>query len=286
MFLSYLNLNLANPPTGKDGHRGIVKYLIETNLFDEIWILPVYVHQFTIKRLIDFNERIEMCERNFLSLETNKTKVKVLPTERVVNELLNGKHGTIDTITFIQQQNPSYTLHLIIGEDAYRDICNNKWKEGERYLLSVHLFFPISFFPYLYISHTLIYSIRLFQVSFVHVIDRLGLPPLSALSSSSPSLTLSSEDIIKQSKYKPFQRHTIPFLQNVSSTLVKSLNPYPYWPLPIENSLLVSMLDPLVYQYIKEKKLYNFSAEYQWKQRFLRGTILGVIVYLCLYYKK
>lgn len=72
-----------------------------------------------------------MCNLNFKKYETKETLIKVLPIEKEVNELCNGKHGTIDTVTFIKN-NFNVEVHLIIGEDAYRDICANKWKEGHR----------------------------------------------------------------------------------------------------------------------------------------------------------
>lgn len=47
----------ANPPTM--AHRGIVQSLVAQQLFDEIWVLPVYQHIFSDKRnnLADFDDR-------------------------------------------------------------------------------------------------------------------------------------------------------------------------------------------------------------------------------------
>jgi nicotinic acid mononucleotide adenylyltransferase len=124
---------LANPPTGKHGHLGIVQYLIDLEEFEEIWILPVYVHQFSSKQLIDYRDRLEMCRLSLekLNCGVSKTRVRVLPLEKEVNERCAGRHGTIDTVTHILN-NYNVTLHLVIGEDAYRDICLYRWKHGDR----------------------------------------------------------------------------------------------------------------------------------------------------------
>ena len=59
----------ANPPTGTGGHLGIVNALLsvqDPNKFDEIWVMPVYVHMFSEKRgkhMAAFAHRVEMCRR-------------------------------------------------------------------------------------------------------------------------------------------------------------------------------------------------------------------------------
>lgn len=66
----------GNPPTGKDGHLGIVKYLTSLS-FDEVWIVPVFVHMLSAKRdLLKFEHRMEMCEINFLSQSNASTSTE------------------------------------------------------------------------------------------------------------------------------------------------------------------------------------------------------------------
>lgn len=129
---------------------------------------------------------------------------------------------------------------------------------------------------------------RLFDVCYVHVINRLGLPPISSSTTTTFTTTATSssskQDQSKIVEYKPFRRHNVPFIEVVSSTLVRSLNPYPYWPLPIQNTLLTNLLDSEVYEYIKRKGLYNFSSQYLWKQRIFRGSFIGIMIYLCFFY--
>lgn len=51
----------ANPPTGRGGHGGIIEYLKNTNIFSEIWILPVYQHMYAAKnQMVAFEHRLEM----------------------------------------------------------------------------------------------------------------------------------------------------------------------------------------------------------------------------------
>ncbi|CAN0395978.1 unnamed protein product, partial [Scytosiphon promiscuus] len=57
-----------NPPTGRDGHSGMVDYFVNLGRFDEIWVLPVYQHMFSAKRSAmaergapTYEDRIEMC---------------------------------------------------------------------------------------------------------------------------------------------------------------------------------------------------------------------------------
>jgi hypothetical protein len=39
----------ADPPTGAQGHVGIVRALQQMNEWDEIWVLPVYRHAFMVR---------------------------------------------------------------------------------------------------------------------------------------------------------------------------------------------------------------------------------------------
>lgn len=38
----------ADPPTGQQGHLGIVQALQQLNEWDEIWVLPVYRHTYVV----------------------------------------------------------------------------------------------------------------------------------------------------------------------------------------------------------------------------------------------
>jgi nicotinic acid mononucleotide adenylyltransferase len=213
-----------------------------------------------------------MCRLSMEHLGNSLTRVRVLSLEQEVSESCGGRHGTIDTVSYILRSDPTVIPHLVIGEDAYRDICLNKWKHGE----------------------------RLFELCRVHVIERLGAPPdgshdcnifipssgSRSISSSSPLSSLVSSPsplpVCIPPKYRCYQRHHIPSLNNVSSTEIRAVSAFPYWPLPIENPLLVEELDPSVHSYLKSHGLYNFSEEVLWRQRRCRLYVLGLLSWTML----
>jgi nicotinic acid mononucleotide adenylyltransferase len=53
----------ADPPTGQQGHVGIVQALVDLDEeeWDEIWVLPVYRHTFSVRRTIFCG----MCTKSF-----------------------------------------------------------------------------------------------------------------------------------------------------------------------------------------------------------------------------
>lgn len=125
----------ADPPTGRGGHLGILLHLIKTNLFDEIWIVPVYTHAFANKKnLQPFEHRVMMCKLNFERYSTTKTPVVVKELERIVCEAQSsssGRVGTIDLIRHIKATEPDIRLHLVLGADTFSDLTQGKWKESE-----------------------------------------------------------------------------------------------------------------------------------------------------------
>lgn len=124
----------GNPPTGDRGHTGIVKYLAKSNLFQEVWVLPVFKHQFSSKQsLSSFQTRVDMCQLAFESYSSKSCRVRVLKVEQEV-EAMVPKHGTIDTLNFIKSRFPQAHLHLILGSDTYHDIAVGKWKQGDKYV--------------------------------------------------------------------------------------------------------------------------------------------------------
>jgi hypothetical protein len=56
--------------------------------------------------------------------------------------------------------------------------------------------------------------------------------------------------------------HNLEFKQPISSTAVRQMNPYPYWPLVfINNRMLLSYVSHSVYSYMMKEKLYGFSRQ-------------------------
>ena len=127
----------ANPPTGNLGHLGVVKQL-SAKSFDEIWILPVYVHMFTTKKLESYEHRLFMCQKNFESVSNEKCVVRVLALEKIVTldhiarnpDEKNPRVGTIDIIRYIDKHYDNLDLSLILGMDTFNDLAAGKWKES------------------------------------------------------------------------------------------------------------------------------------------------------------
>lgn len=73
----------ANPPTGREGHAGVVEALVRLRKFDEVRVLPVYRHTFSSKRhqLASFAHRVSMCELAMGDLATQtKPQTAASPT--------------------------------------------------------------------------------------------------------------------------------------------------------------------------------------------------------------
>jgi nicotinic acid mononucleotide adenylyltransferase len=121
----------GNPPTGESGHAGIVRYLVQSGRFHEVWVLPVFRHQFSSKSsLSSFENRVELCQMAFEGYTTESCVVRVLTLERDVEEVVK-RHGTVDTLNYIREKCLEARLHLILGADTYNDIAMGKWKQGE-----------------------------------------------------------------------------------------------------------------------------------------------------------
>lgn len=149
----------ANPPTGLHGHQGMVRRLCQTEMFDEVWIIPVYTHIYPEKRrlLSDFECRMDMCRLCFEEESTPMTTVKVLPIEKDAFQLRNSSTecnggdstiylGTIDIIDYIREKccNEEDTLTIVLGGDTFMDLINEKWKQSRRYQTLCHLLRMIS----------------------------------------------------------------------------------------------------------------------------------------------
>jgi nicotinic acid mononucleotide adenylyltransferase len=143
----------ANPPTYLGGHAGIVRYLVKEDLFDEIWILPVYRHSYASKNALEqFEHRVQMCILNFECESTAACRVSVKTIERDVYQGLVREQeaaarahpqgcaaapagirmGSIDVIKWVRRRVPeTCQLSLVLGSDTHRDLCEGKWKQSE-----------------------------------------------------------------------------------------------------------------------------------------------------------
>lgn len=106
-----------NPP--HMGHIAVLKDLLTKNLFDGIWLLPVYNHAFG-KDLAPFQERIEMLK--ILIRDLGDTRVVVSEIER---ELGKSPSYSIDTVVELKRRHNNVEFHMIAGSDIKADL--DKW---------------------------------------------------------------------------------------------------------------------------------------------------------------
>lgn len=235
----------ANPPTGDAGHLGIVKYFVQTHLFSEIWVLPVYQHMFSEKKSLElYDHRMEMCRISMEPESSPHCVVRVLPIEKEAYEYYNNadrketmKVATVNVLDMLgQKYGESHVFHLVLGGDSYNDLIARKWKESDRLLSMVR----------------------------IEVISRAG------VEDKSPE---GLGDIDSPQETKRIFHRSIPWLTDISSSKVRSMRPFLFsvWPLILYEDLYNS-LHPKVYHYIKRNRLYMFSPAY-----FARRTLFGVL---------
>ena len=143
----------ANPPTGRGGHAGIVRWAATRAALpafggggvDEVWVLPVYAHAFADKRdMPDFEHRLRMCALAFgPGLPEVADRVRVLDVERTLAEAAGAveapaghavRVGTIDVVRHLMAEHPGVRFGLLLGADTYRDLLDGKWKDSAELL--------------------------------------------------------------------------------------------------------------------------------------------------------
>jgi nicotinic acid mononucleotide adenylyltransferase len=120
----------VNPPTGDGGHRGICKYFADKREFDEIWILPVYIHSFENKSALEFHYRMELCKLNFENLSNESCKVIVQDFEKRYAIENGGKLYTAGMLKKLRKEYPSYDFHWFMGWDTFIDLLSFNRKNG------------------------------------------------------------------------------------------------------------------------------------------------------------
>ena len=244
----------ANPVTDRGGHGEIVKALlamerIKTNgddddddkLYDEVWVVPVYRHAFESKndamlktKMPNFQQRCEMCEKQFSIPGEGKTSVKRVKVRRIELEATEWKRkvtgdadativGTFELLDYLrnvyekekddfEKRNIEYTF--VMGKDAYDDLISGKWIRGDEILKTTNLV----------------------------VVPRI--------SSTAPTTATATPTMIKEAKSVVFLDN-ISGLRDVSSTAVREAISSGNKPSTIEE------LNPFVAELIEENKLYK-----------------------------
>lgn len=108
-----------NPP--HIGHSLAILYAKAMNDLDQVWVIPCGQHPHG-KELIDFGYRYQMAKSAFSRVRD----VKVLPLENYLPK----PSFTNATLKFIRDVQPNAELHLIVGQDCFKDIPN--WEGGEQ----------------------------------------------------------------------------------------------------------------------------------------------------------
>jgi nicotinate-nucleotide adenylyltransferase len=113
------------------GHINLALEAKERRGLDEVWWIPVYVSPFKEKTppKAHFEARLEMCR---MALEEIKS-FKVLEIEAKNPNL----SYTIDTIRFLQMENPEDKFYLILGDEQAKTF--HLWKEVEEIVRRVEL---------------------------------------------------------------------------------------------------------------------------------------------------
>ena len=131
----------ADPPTGRSGHAGLIEYLIKTNVYSEIIILPVYNHAYDSKKgLQSYEHRLTMCKLNFECYSTLECPVIISELEKELTHDHNydssigvkSKLGTYDIVSYYLSIYPDKIVHLVLGADTFNDLIRGRWKESDK----------------------------------------------------------------------------------------------------------------------------------------------------------
>lgn len=218
----------ANPPTGDGGHKGIVMALSQMHLqFDEIRVLPVYRHTFSVKRqsLVSYEHRMKMCRLAFeqvpkvvVSNAEQESFQRKLREDMTEEELRSLRVGTADLLEMLMKQEPETDFSFCLGSDTFMDLTAWKWRRSKDVL-------------------------RLIDGRLV-VLYRKG--------TKGSDLHKRIQTVNEMEGKGNIILLEIPSLREVSSTSVRSL---------ADDDKLSDLVSPEVLTYIKEHRLYAFSED-------------------------
>lgn len=125
-----------NPP--HKGHAAVLEFLADQNLFDEIWLVPVYKHPFA-KDLWPYKKRLKLAKlllggishKSFKNKNTKQqpaiqykqqTLLKICEIEK---QLGKNPSYMFDTASVLKKKYPKKIFTLILGSDCKKDL--SKW---------------------------------------------------------------------------------------------------------------------------------------------------------------
>lgn len=134
-----------NPP--HNGHAAVLKFLLKKNLFDEIWLLPVYRHPFT-KDLWPYRKRLKLTK--LLLSEISPESPPLPPKKTACQQILQSKQQAtgdkrrahfkicqiekhlgknpsymFDTVSALKKKYPDKKFTLVMGSDCKKNLP--KW---------------------------------------------------------------------------------------------------------------------------------------------------------------
>jgi nicotinate (nicotinamide) nucleotide adenylyltransferase len=127
------------------GHQAVVEMLVNSGNYDEVWVLPVYVHMFSSKdaSLTPFDHRMAMCKLAFEGSSTTTCVVRVLPMEKLVCEAAavanDGKPIRVGSSLILKIVHTLYPgsvgqTTFVLGSDTFLDLVSGKWKNAKNIL--------------------------------------------------------------------------------------------------------------------------------------------------------
>ena len=138
MLRPYLLMKIAlfggsfNPP--QNGHVAVAKALLDSQQFDEVWVLPSFQHPFG-KALALFKDRVTLCRLAFGDLSPS---LRISEAEK---EMDNKKGYSIDTVRFLKKKYADHQFSLVMGSDLLLE--SSKWKDFEELKKLIEIY-PIS----------------------------------------------------------------------------------------------------------------------------------------------
>lgn len=109
-----------NPP--HRGHQAVIQDLSQKDLFDEIWLIPVFRHPFN-KDLAPLEHRLAMLQR------LCQTLPPTVHINLIEQELAAEKSYAIDTVMALQKRHPQCRFSLILGSDLKDSL--HRWHRYE-----------------------------------------------------------------------------------------------------------------------------------------------------------
>lgn len=130
------------------GHQTVVSNLLETDLADEVWYLPVKTHHFE-KNMVSAEHRLEMLKL-VTAHESNKSVIDYRLSNIKIEDYelhQDGINYTYDTLVALSQKYPEHIFSFVIGSDNLAGF--HRWLENRPKLVDFPFFvYPRAGYPF------------------------------------------------------------------------------------------------------------------------------------------